>query len=480
MSTATASPAQAPGAAGGGAATITITHDGQTQTVNSGELNDLDDGIQRISDAYFVRKTVTRNNDILTVAFERLNEGILGRNIYLLVETSNMAGLSLDITLKPADTTLTGNTNALELMQNGTATTTFRATVGDLTALNNTAGTHDHYTNLDTLHDKAIIRLDLRPQAADTFNTWATNIGTGTAPLQIEIVRTDKQKAAFRNLPDEADGPFLFPEHPFPISNKNVFEVFHSGNLYNTYSQHNGNRKRIGRIDNASTSEIKYFYHSDIDNEIELASTTKQSVDGRANGREVAALPPGHTSEAPAPAGGNAITNYYYEDGRIVTYGNYPGVAYVSYARSGSQVTLIQMPDSLNINRQGTVISYSFSGTQRRYCNPECFAGFMATLGECNFAVASTGMCFADATSYPSLSHPNGDSIDTAYLGDTPAQRTRQQTLLDAFVGAGFSQVIAGTAKQAWLTGAHMYNARHNNHLHAGNFSDDFVETLIA
>ncbi|WP_118975046.1 hypothetical protein [Taibaiella koreensis] len=460
-------------------ATITITHDGQTQTVNPGELNELDDGIQRISNAFFARKRVTNDNDILTVAFEQLNEGILGRNVYLVIETSNMAGLSLDVTLKPADNTLTGGTDALELMQSGAATTIFKTTVGDFTALNNTSGTHDHYTHLDTLRDKAIIRLDLRPQATATFNTWATNIGAATAGLRIEIERSDKQKAAFRNEADEKDGPFPFPENPFPLSNKNVFEVFHSENQYNTYSQHNGSPKKIGKIANAATDQIKYFYHSNIDNEIELATSTLQTVDGRANGREVPALPPGHTSEAPAPAGGNAITNYYYEDNRIVTYGNYPGVAYVSYAASGSQVTLIRMPDSRNINEQGVVISYTFSGTQRRYCNPECFAGFMVALGECNFAVASTGMCFGDATSYPSLSHPNGDSIDTAYLGDTPTQRTRQQTLLNAFVAAGFSQVIAGTSKQSWLTGAHMYNTHHNNHLHSGNFSNDYVETLI-
>ena len=42
-------------------------------------------------------------------------------------------------------------------------------------------------------------------------------------------------------------------------------------------------------------------------------------------------------------------------------------------------------------------------------------AGFIGALAYFGKTMICNGMCFEDATSYPSLSHPNGDSADTLY-----------------------------------------------------------------
>lgn len=135
------------------------------------------------------------------------------------------------------------------------------------------------------------------------------------------------------------------------------------------------------------------------------------------------------------------------------------------------RVEIVRMPDSLHHTyTAGTVnkmIHYSFSNTHRRFANPGCFAAFVGILAYLNYAnMVSTGMCFEDATSYPSVSHPNGDSIDTEHRNTA---QERQATVAQ-FIGWGFTQVISGNAAQYLNDGAHQHQADHNSHLHSGNF----------
>lgn len=455
-------------------AIITIEHDGQTQTISESGLESLNDDILRITDVFFAKKKVTQNGKNLDITFERINETILGREIYLIIKTNNMRGLEIEAQIKPVDTTLTGSTDALSLLQGAQQATQFTAQVGDFAALNNTQDSHDHYTNLATLQDYAILKLSLRPQAKSNFENWATNIGTGSAALQVDVKRKDNQAFADRDNAEEQSEPVTFlQDTPLTLLNKIVYEIYHTDNEYNSLEMIGDNRKQIGKIANPAIQDVVYYYHSSIDNEVEIAASTISTVEGRSNGnKHIEKLPAGFTHSAPAE-GGEARTNYYYDNGTIITEGVHKGSKYISYALEGTQVQLIRMPDSLNRTIDGVLLAYSFSSSQRRYCHPDCFAGFMVALSTAGVAVQSTGMCFSDATSYPSVSHPNGDSIDTLYL----TNRANAQKVLTAFVNAGFSQVIAGTDYR-WLIGAHLYKKDHNNHLHSGNFSANFVQIL--
>ncbi|MBC8643169.1 hypothetical protein H9W95_00805 [Flavobacterium lindanitolerans] len=110
-------------------------------------------------------------------------DSVLGKTVYLVIETENMATLSIDAVIRPADNTLTGNTETLNLMWFNPATQNFEvrrkmtAVVGNFDALNNKgttenpSGSHDHYTNLADHENKAIIKLQLRPSLRTDFNT---------------------------------------------------------------------------------------------------------------------------------------------------------------------------------------------------------------------------------------------------------------------------------------------------------------------
>lgn len=110
-------------------------------------------------------------------------------------------------------------------------------------------------------------------------------------------------------------------------------------------------------------------------------------------------------------------------------------------------------------------------------------------------------MCFGDATSYPSVSHPNGDSIDTRYLGTTQTRgldfyplmsnydSEREDVFAEAFRNWGFSEIGAGNEDDGrggtpianfnhLANNVHFRNSAHNNHLHAGNLPDNVAYIL--
>jgi hypothetical protein len=207
---------------------------------------------------------------------------------------------------------------------------------------------------------------------------------------------------------------------------------------------------------------------------------------GRNNGQQVGSVPTGYLRREDAP-GGEAQYNYIYANGNIITDGThwngstdrrFPNqYRKVEFAQLGENVSLIRMPNQLNVNiGNNIVIVYDFSNTQRRYCNPECFAAFIGVLGQYGLnAVHCTGMCFGDTTSYPSVTHPNGDSVDTGYMTD----RTNQQNLLYAFIDWNFTNVLAAENRHSWLLGAHGYNEEHNTHLHSGDFDSNSIDIIL-
>lgn len=133
------------------------------------------------------------------------------------------------------------------------------------------------------------------------------------------------------------------------------------------------------------------------------------------------------------------------------------------------------MKDSLNYSSDGVKAYYSFQNSQRRYCNPESYAGLIGALimlGRTD--VLCTGMCFEDATSYPSVTHPNGDSADTAYYSTLALEQKK----VDALKFFHFKNIYRG--KGSWyssLVGT-KYSGGHEDHLHAGDFDLAVVKTV--
>ncbi|WP_407403209.1 hypothetical protein [Chryseobacterium sp.] len=162
-----------------------------------------------------------------------------------------------------------------------------------------------------------------------------------------------------------------------------------------------------------------------------------------------------------------------YANGDICVEGTKYG--FKKYPKGTGKVELIRMEDSLSYDKDGVKIYYTFRNSQRRYCNPESYAGFIGALAEFGRTdVRCTGMCFEDATSYPSVTRPNGDSADTAYY----STQSTEQKKVDALKKYHFKNIYRG--KTGWypnLVGT-KYSSGHEDHLHAGDFDSSVLTTI--
>jgi hypothetical protein len=144
------------------------------------------------------------------------------------------------------------------------------------------------------------------------------------------------------------------------------------------------------------------------------------------------------------------------------------------------RVEIVRMPEQLHyaykIGNTNKLIHFTFRLTWRRFANPGCFAAFIGVLAQLNYNnMLCTGMCFEDATSYPSVSHPNGDSVDTAHRGPLAEKRAT----VTAFRQFGFTDIISGNTPDHINDGADRHRHDHDDHLHSGGFDVDSVIDLV-
>ena len=234
-------------------------------------------------------------------------------------------------------------------------------------------------------------------------------------------------------------------------------------------------------------NQYKYVYHKKTENEeqktqtdvglkpkqdegIAVCTLSVTKVRKRANGQKPKVIPADLKVAYTYPKGGNAQEAYIDKEGSIYVKGTEYGIR--KFPAASGQVELVRMPDSgLSVQQDGVVIRFKFSRTQRRYCNPETMAGFIGALAEFGEEMNCNGMCFHDATSYPSVSHPNGDSTDIVYCSSLK----KEQKKVNAFIHFHFTKIFRG--KNFWypkLMGT-KYISHHEGHLHAGDFDTSKV-----
>ncbi len=278
----------------------------------STDFEDLTIEAPRVTNAYFAKKVVTAGNSATgpTVAFTEINEGVLGRDVYIIVETENFVPIdqpivsteraSLTVTLKTGDCNLTNvSDETIQITDGTTNVDSFTTQVGNTNVLNDIEG-NCLYINLDDFVDKAIFKISLRPHTRAVFDTWAENIhsaGTDLPSIEIEVTPEDDTMLVVYGPEDDEQGPPLeigrfanSDGHLFRLENKIVYEIYHGDNLYNNFDEVNSNnqqvRRRIGRltnnwarIDNYDENNPKhlvtYFYHDSNDNEHKVCTTEK-------------------------------------------------------------------------------------------------------------------------------------------------------------------------------------------------------------
>ncbi|KYF80686.1 hypothetical protein BE20_01020 [Sorangium cellulosum] len=441
--------------------------------------------------AYFANKFVTEANGATTVRLDIASRHVLGRVIYIVVECEDVwRGATVTVRIRTNDDRLTGVTQQILKVTNGTADVqSFTVRVGDTTALNDSANACA-YTNLADFANKAIVKLSLRPHARADFDNWAEHIRDAGQNLPSIGIETTCAWQSF-SLQNAVERPLL-------LENKKVYEIYDRRNTYNVLPEHTVKgttaRKKISHIENGFTNQVKYYFFNRIDNCYEICEVTQTSVRRRANGDEIDHIPAGYVESGPASAGGDAETNYYYnatpEDRtihaekwryhRIISHGSRYGNRYYYLAsrNANDMVDLVKMPDSRDVDEETGAnrvrAAYIFENTARKYCNPRCFAGFLGALIQLGRDVVCTGMCFEDATSYPSVSHPNGDSVDTAYLATQHAEQLKIDALRDHY----FTTILRGSGGWKKELADSRYRAKHEDHLHAGEFNVAMVVVL--
>ncbi|WP_309609321.1 hypothetical protein [Flavobacterium sp.] len=451
---------------------ITIDDTGQTVTLNPPYSPVTpDDSLQKITMVYFAKKTVTQNG--ANVAFTRIDslhtqvdnagavlpyDAILGKTVYLVIETTNMATLSIDAVVRPSDNALTGNTDTLTLLKFNTVTQVYESTrlltavVGNFDALNNRitpenpTGSHAHYTNLTDHANKAIIKLQLRPSNLLIFNAWARNIATANGVSNIEVVieRTDNEQCAYGvDATEEVReaGVFLNTDAlgRFRITNRKVFNIYHGSNAYNTYAMV-GNpqrRRRIGKILNANSTEVIYFYYDQHDNEHRICSRVISRQNQKRRVPVIGLAQRGRLLETVdympnrnASEGIDAYRLKIYQNGTLGEgtggdkwYGNQGentvelvDMDILQVAGVGSQTF-----EAFNFEQDGVHIRYGFVNSRRRSIRPDLFAGFLGALAQFrqqghNHYIVSQGFSYSDASCYPSAEHVNGEAGDLNLL----------------------------------------------------------------
>lgn len=308
--------------------------------------------------------------------------------------------------------------------------------------------------------------------------------------LKVPRKRIDAEVNFFEGLPEfvvvvtcdgksATTGEFVIPDE---VKGSVAYYVYADGTI----------EKNLPKgYDETRAKHIDYYYVDKNKVEHFIATAAASMVQKRKNGiKDLPSILNGYTSKHEYPKGGNAQVGYSYPNGDIVVKGTQFGIR--KYPIDKGKIQLIRMPDELNYESDDFQITYRFQNSQRRYCNPMCFAGFIGALADINLSnIVCTGMCFGDATSYPSVSHPNGDSADTGYLSTLELEQKK----VDAFKKFGFTRIYRGQGfkmvknKQnqmekvitiPWLP--HLKNSefmpQHEDHLHAGEFNLDRIKVV--
>lgn len=319
-------------------------------------------------------------------------------------------------------------------------------------------------------YEESISDVDFSVSMIENKNWYKENtIGKNVTEIDLRLIFNKKTyESLYLDI-------FTFKETLTPQHQLKIKIEFKKIDTYHIYYDGNIEKYIFNNLPYDKEKKYKYVYHDEKGNEHEICIVNYILRDKLSDkGQIIQSIPKGYISTYDYPEGGNAQKAYVYSNGDIIVEGTKYGIR--KYVKdNGGQIELVRMADSLSYNERGVSVFYTFKGTQRRYCNPDCYAGFIGVLAEIGSTnVECSGMCFEDATSYPSLTHPNGDSADTIYFTDFK----KEQEKVNAFKKFHFTKIYRG--KTGWypnLKGT-IYSAGHEDHLHSGEFDSNAIKII--
>ncbi|MDR0334158.1 MAG: hypothetical protein LBI15_11955 [Dysgonamonadaceae bacterium] len=448
-----------------------------------------------VRDAYFARKVVAvAENGDTGVSFERVRGSTLGKTVYLVVETLNMQAeefRNLRITVRPRVQPIRVpvraplfafppsaprqaediETNALHLMRFNAgqyaAERVLTATVGNSDALNNNAN-ECNYTNLADHADKAIIKLQLRPENRAEFDALARDIELAQRnDWQIFVQRANNtERALFANNHKLIfTGTFI---DRLVVNNRSFYEIYHGNSTYNFLRMQGDNRRRVGYVGNTQSRQVVYFYYDQHDREHRISEVEKISVQRWSAG-----------------------SRHFQAGWEVRRFGN--NVRY--FQRDGNvQTDLVPLGLPWQYERDGVVIVLRRNATPRLYISPSALACLIGAIAQCGFRdITCTGFACQEGIGGPSVSHYNGYNGDFRYLrtdangeptlvGSRLLDIDRQNALHRAFHAYGWARNGGTLASDYTRNGTLLehcrYLADHEDHLHIEGFHPN-IDNLI-
>ena len=470
----------------------------------------------RIINAYFANKVVAVDEEgNATVTFQPITTPIiLGKIVYLVVETDGMQGQNLQVAVHSneirqptAEQMLRANPNvvqqkdiaqnALQLMRFNAGAfapgTVFDVQVGNFSALDNNQNEQVQYTNLETDYaNSAIIKLRLCPNTRADFDRWARGINFLNGDILRILVQMNNDTSTVRTF------------NGLRVENRSFYEIYGETersqiNPFNFLPEQNGNRRKIGLVRNNSSDRIVYFYYDQYGQETQMwGEFIRETAMKRRRG-----LTEINDEPIPIPTRferrveilprdtGSARWHYYVRNAGnaaledIITTGSGSTPRRYNAYRLGIYVDLIRMPDDAQITIRDINFEYYITNL-RKYCSPGLFAAFIGALGQANAGrIRTSGSGFSNATGFPSVGHINGVSIDVSYRSRQGGTVDDDIRLVGAFRDWGFTDILVGTARAHpdLISGNDLGHRRdsggnHNAHFHAGNFFEDTAATI--
>ncbi|MEM1000841.1 MAG: hypothetical protein AAGN35_27555 [Bacteroidota bacterium] len=519
----------------------------------------------RVTKAYFARKVVDPAGPDVTfeeagiTPEEVVDSGswIMGREVYLVVETKNLDPAQIQIYVQSGDELLLGADRVghpLPVAPVEDGRVPQFVTVQPIAEIDGAPGTYrgeealeqnrgggNPYANTGDLVGVAVVRLRLLPQGANgnpdaaTFNAWAAAIaGADPAHAHIDLrvgvsvndragdplyvyhgaERTWEEagcgaSAVFRQRYDivleDEDRTELWRQHEeaFTLWNRETYDIYDPDNAFIPHA--GGNLPLIGYIENTHSEVADLFFVSynfidRHDNERRITDARRTTIQGKSTGRIVGgfrAEPPAVRVEtldyaAMAIPGVDAEESRVYDNGDVITRGTFNGRAFIEYItrnrRTGDPnplVNLIRM-EELDINdgnraNGGVTLRYEFTQTIRTYTRPELYAGFLGALTQSEILVRCIGSCYPDGSSYPSVEHNNGNSVDTGYIDTIPGLgQAEQQTFINAMTAYGFDENMVSCNRGFYANvDPDCRTTIHDTHMHSSDFEDDAVADIL-
>jgi len=233
------------------------------------------------------------------------------------------------------------------------------------------------------------------------------------------------------------------------------------------------------KIKSSFQKSYKYIYHDNTNKEHEICIVEWSEISKVAYSGHPPNIPSGYIDHKPYNIRGvNQKDVYRYSDGSVIASGDAGeggGTIRNKYIKSGGKVILIKIPEPLVYSSSGIKVNLAFKNTIRKYMGRDHFAALIGALAECGSALVSEGSAMEDGTCFPSVSHTNGESIDTVYL-----THNENQNFINAMIKFGFTNILHNPSMR--FTNSKPNKVRmggenhHRAHLHCGAKSIDVKE----